>query len=228
MLVGTEPTDATEQSRPDAEPPPPSRRPSAGLGAAVLLCAAAALAHVFLVFLHVAPANAVSRQFSRQVNAWVYPLFEQNWKLFAPDPESVNQRISARTAHTDAAGTVTVSGWFDLSAVDDEAVRHSVFPSHTSQNMLRRAWSSYLESHGGDDVPHSERAVLLQEYLRDIAADRVAAHRHGAFESVQLRVVTEQIAPPGATGTPRAAAKGPSAADTRYLPWWTVISHDND
>ncbi|MFD9714989.1 DUF5819 family protein, partial [Streptomyces sp. NPDC060006] len=184
----------------------------AGTGSAVVLCLATALVHVLLVFLHVAPPNPLSQQYSRQINAWVFPLFEQNWRLFAPDPESVNRQISARTMHTAPDGSVQVSGWFDLTGVDNSAVRHHAFPSHTAQNMLRRAWSAYVETHGGDDRPRSERALMLQRYLTNIAADRIATHRGGTFESVQLRVITVPIAAPAAAGGPGAAAVAPKPA----------------
>ncbi|MEU2929512.1 DUF5819 family protein [Streptomyces sp. NPDC007251] len=196
-----------------------------GVHVAVVLCLATALVHVLLVFLQVAPPNSVSRQYSRQVNAWVFPLFEQNWRLFAPDPESVNRQISARTMHTAPDGTVQVSDWFDLTAVDTAAVRHDPFPSHTAQNMLRRAWTSYLETHGNDDQPRSQRAEMIQHYLRNIAADRVAAHHHGAFESIQLRVISLPIAAPPAAGEPGPGMATPKRADTRYLPWWKVPAH---
>lgn len=215
--------------------PPPTSGPSrltgplqAGVAVAVVVCLVASLIHVCMVFLHVAPPNPVSQQLRQQVNAWVYPLFEQNWKLFAPEPESVNRRISARTAHTGRDGTVRVSGWFDLSAADDSAVRHNVLPSHTTQNMLRRAWSSYSELFGTDDVPHTDRALMILKYLRNIAADRVAAHRGGTFESIQLRVVTQPIATSAAAGGGRAkATTTPTPANTRLLPWWKVTPDGN-
>ncbi|MFD5077734.1 DUF5819 family protein [Streptomyces sp. NPDC058371] len=195
--------------------------------AAVVVCLATALVHVLLVFLHVAPPNPVSRQYSRQVNAWVFPLFEQNWRLFAPDPESVNRQISARTLRTAPDGSTRVSGWFDLTAVDNAAVRHNPFPSHTTQNMLRRAWSSYLDTHGGDDRPRSQRALMMQRYLANIAAERLAAHLGGPVERVQLRVITVPIAAPaGANGADPAAA-APKPVETRNLPWWKVDSHGN-
>lgn len=206
---------------------PPLLLLKAGTSAAVALCLATALVHVLLVFLHVAPPNPLSRQYSRQVDAWVFPLFEQNWRLFAPDPESVNRQISARTMHTAPDGRVRVSGWFDLSGVDNSAVRHDVFPSHTAQNMLRRAWSSYLETHGGDDRPRSERALMMQKYLTDIAADRITDHRGGTFESVQLRVITVPIAAPAEGPGPGSSAAAPKSVETRYLPWWKVTSHGN-
>ncbi|MFI7083770.1 DUF5819 family protein [Streptomyces anulatus] len=185
------------------------------------LCLATALAHVGLVFLHVAPSNVVSQRFSAQVDAWIYPLFEQNWRLFAPDPDSVNRQISARTAHTAPDGSVQVSSWVDLTAVDASAIEHNGFPSHTSQNMLRRSWTSYVELHGGDDVPRSDRAVMMQRYLRNIAADRMTEQDGKPFENIQLRVVTLPVAAQGSTDRERRAAAVKNA-ETRLLPWWKV------
>ncbi|MCY0946100.1 MULTISPECIES: DUF5819 family protein [Streptomyces] len=190
--------------------------------AAVALCLLTTLTHVVLLFLHVAPPSSVSNRFSPQINAWIYPLFEQNWRLFAPEPDSVNRRILARTARTGPNGTAQVTTWFDLSAVDHSAVKHNVFPSHTTQNLLRRAWTSYVETHGGDDKAASDRAVMMRTYLRNIAADRVAAHGDGTpFDFIQLRVLTQPIAAPGTGNRP------PMPADERLLPWWKVTSHGN-
>ncbi|QIQ03666.1 DUF5819 family protein [Streptomyces liangshanensis] len=214
--------------------------PRAVRGVIVAVCLTVALTHVLLVFLHVAPANTVTQRFNQQVNGWVFPVFEQNWKLFAPDPDSANRRISARTASTAPDGTVQVSDWFDLTALDESAVEHHVFPSHTAQNLLRRAWTAYVESHGADDRTRSERALMTRAYLRNIAVKRVTAHRGGTFRSLQLRVVTVPVAAPGTRQAVRqvrpaarqAGSSAPSApsapsADTRYLPWWKVPSDDH-
>ncbi|MFF3432269.1 DUF5819 family protein [Streptomyces sp. NPDC002602] len=203
-------------------PPRHTRVLAAVLRTFVVLCLVTTVTHVVLLFLHVAPPNAVSKRFGPQINAWIYPLFEQNWRLFAPDPDSVNRQILVRTAHTAPRGSVQVSPWFDLTAVDNSAVEHNVFPSHTSQNLLRRAWTSYVETHGGDDTSNSDRAVMMQEYLGNIAADRVATHRRtGAFEFVQLRVLTLPVAAPGAP----AGNRSPKPVEERLLPWWKVTSH---
>ncbi|MEU3337148.1 DUF5819 family protein [Streptomyces sp. NPDC002144] len=176
------------------------------------------LVHVGAVFLHVAPPNPVSRRYSRQVDAWVYPLFEQNWRLFAPNPDSVNRRIMARTAHTASNGSVRVSPWIDLTALDRTAVEHDPFPSHTAQNLLRRAWASYVDTHGEDDTARSPRAVMMQKYLSNIAAERVARHHGGTFEFVQLRVVTLPVDAPGTA----AGHLSPTPVENRLLPWWKV------
>ncbi|MEU4463076.1 DUF5819 family protein [Streptomyces sp. NPDC024017] len=211
---------------PDVTAAPPKGPRSArvirtGMCAAVALCLMASVVHVILVFLHVAPANTVSKRYGAQINAWVFPFFEQNWRLFAPDPESVNRQILVRTAHTTSDGSVEVSPWFDLTAVDGSAVEHHAFPSHTAQNLLRRAWSGYVDSHGADDRARTERAVMMRKYLTNIAADRVAAHRGGTFDFVQLRVVTLPVAAPGSA----AGDRPPKPTENRLLPWWKVTRH---
>ncbi|MFD9420768.1 DUF5819 family protein [Streptomyces goshikiensis] len=237
VLSGIESAGVKELHQSDSGPVPqqrhdkaamPGERPmrvravKAGLRTAVALCLVTTLVHVVLVFLHVAPSNPVSQRYSAQVNGWVFPLFEQNWRLFAPDPDSFNRKILARTAHTDSKGSVQVTPWFDLAAVDHSAVDHNVFPSHTSQNLLRRAWTSYVETHGGSDTARSERAVMLQRYLHNIAAGRVADHNDGgAFEFIQLRVVTVPVAAPGTA----AGNRPPAPTEDRLLPWWKVTSH---
>ncbi|MFF7979876.1 DUF5819 family protein [Streptomyces sp. NPDC007901] len=185
----------------------------------MVLCLAASVVHVILVFLHVAPANIVSKRYSPLINAWVYPFFEQDWRLFAPDPESLNRQILARTAHTSSDGSVQVGPWFDLTAVDISAVEHQPFPSHTAQNMLRRAWSGYVDTHGGDDKARTERALMMQKYLANIAADRVAAHNGGTFDFIQLRVLALPVNDaPG----PAADERPPTPVENRLLPWWKV------
>lgn len=195
---------------------------TAGTGAVVGLCLLVTLFHGLLIFLHVAPPNTVSQRYSRQIDAWIFPLFEQNWRLFAPNPQSANHRISARTLHTTPDGDEQVSGWFDLSAVDESAVESNPFPSHTTQNMLRRAWDSYLDAYGGGEQPRTERALMMQTYLRNVASHRITDHRGGDFEFIQLRVVTMPITAFGSPDPPGTAASGPGAGNTRYLPWWKV------
>lgn len=197
---------------------------NAVLHTTVFLCLAVTLVHIALVFFHVAPPNPVSRRYSQQIDAWVYPLFEQNWRLFAPNPDSVNRQVLARTAHAGPDGSMQVSPWFDLSAVDSEAIEHQAFPSHTAQNLLRRAWAAYAESHGKDDTARSERAVMLQKYMNNIASDRIAEHRGDSIRDidfVQLRVITLPVAAPGSN----AADSPQKPVENRLLPWWKVTSH---
>jgi Family of unknown function (DUF5819) len=192
------------------------------LGAAV--CVATAVAHLCMVFLFVAPSNTVSQRYQRQIDAWIYPYFEQNWQLFAPDPQSVRQRIWARGETRSRDGSRHAGEWVDLTAADVAAVRHDPFPSHTAQNMLRRAWAAYAELPGNAGQLDPERARMFQKYLTGIATRRLAAHGRRGLDAVQLRVVTTPIAPPrqgGGSLPPR------TPSSTRFLPWWQVTSHDH-
>lgn len=193
----------------------------AATGAAVALCLVATALHLLMVGLYVAPVNAVSQRYSREIDDWIDPVFDQNWQLFAPEPQSANWQISARTMSAGPDGRPRISSWFDLSALDDAAVKHDVFPSHTAQNTLRRAWTAYAAAFGAGDQADSNWAVLVREYLRNIAVDRVEAHRAGAIDSIQLRVVTQPIPAQAVPGGPRPKAP---AADIRTLPWWKVTS----
>lgn len=182
------------------------------LGAAVLV--AATLTHLGAVFLYIAPTNTISTAYEKQLNDWVYPYFEQDWKLFAPNPVSENYRVYARV-RTGSAQTGPVSAWYDLTAVDYAQIKDNPFPSHTTQNMLRRAWSLYPDTHDNQDKPVSERGRMLGDYLRNIAVARISKNfPPGAVQAIQLRVDTTPI--PAPAGQSSSGAK----ANSQLLSWW--------
>nr|WP_237403438.1 DUF5819 family protein [Streptomyces xanthophaeus] len=207
--------------------PPPARVPGiAGLSAPYRVLAALALgavavaacAHLAFVFLHVAPSNTVSKQHARTVDDWIYPEFEQNWKLFAPNPLQQNIAVQVRAQVRTAAGELVTSDWRDLSAEDGAAIRHSLLPSHTEQNELRRAWDFFTGSHDEDNKANGERGALSEAYLQRIAVDRLAPRYPGGhLLRIQLRSATTAVAAPGWSN---------ETTDTqtyyRELPWWTV------
>ncbi|MET9605056.1 DUF5819 family protein [Streptomyces sp. NPDC006512] len=220
-------------AEPPAESPPaerdaPARTPGiAGLSAPYRVVAALALAavavaaglHLALVFLHVAPSNTVSKRHADLVDGWVYPEFEQNWKLFAPNPLQQNIAVQVRAEVRTPAGEVVTGDWRDLSAEDGAAIRHSLLPSHTKQNELRRAWDFYTGSHDEDERPNGDRGALSEEYLRRIALDRLArGGRDGdRIERIQLRSATTAVAAPSWS-----TEKTDTQTYYRELPWWTV------
>ncbi|KOU75156.1 DUF5819 family protein [Streptomyces sp. XY66] len=210
----------------EAVPPPPRAPGIAGLSTPYRVVTALALGavglaactHLALVFLHVAPSNTVSKQHAGTIDSWIYPEFEQNWKLFAPNPLQQNIAVEVRAEVRTAGGELITTGWRDLSAEDAAAIRHSLLPSHTEQNELRRAWDFYTGSHDEDDEPVGERGELSEEYLRRIAMNRLTPqHRGGHVLRIQLRSATTALpAPKWSTET----------TDTqtyyRELPWWKV------
>ncbi|MBT2404075.1 hypothetical protein J7I97_06100 [Streptomyces sp. ISL-87] len=207
---------------------PPPRAPGiAGLSAPYRVVAALALGgvavaacwHLALVFLHVAPTNTVSRQHARTVDEWIYPEFEQNWKLFAPNPLQQNIAVEARAQLRTDAGELVTGDWRDLSADDGAAIRHNPLPSHTQQNELRRAWDFFTGSHDEDNKSNGERGELSERYLRRIAVNRLTPlHRgEGRIVRIQLRSVTRAVpAPKWST------ERTDTETYYRELPWWTV------
>ncbi|WP_258024339.1 DUF5819 family protein [Streptomyces bambusae] len=180
--------------------------------------AVAACWHLALVFLHVAPSNTLSKRHARTIDDWIYPEFEQNWKLFAPNPLQQNVAVQVRAQVRDGAGGLVTTGWRDLTAQDTDAIRHNPLPSHTRQNELRRAWDFYTSSHDEEEKANGERGALSEAYLQRIAVRRLAGtYGGGDLLRIQLR---------GATTALPAPAWSTEQTDTatyyRELPWWTV------
>ncbi|MFE6068204.1 DUF5819 family protein [Streptomyces sp. NPDC056525] len=225
----TEPVPGSAADGPDASP----AAESAGVGIMalsmpyqVVLAVALAVAGVFacvhlaMVFLHVAPSNTLTKRHGQAVDDWVYPEFEQNWKLFAPNPLQQNVSVEVRAELVAADGSRRTTGWIDLTAQDAEAIRHNPMPSHAQQNELRRAVDFYLNSHSEDHTPNGMRGRLSEEYMRRIAMLRLA-DRSGDVERVQLRTVTRAV--PAPTWS---SEKNDTAPSYRDFPWWPVTDAD--
>ncbi|MYS79763.1 DUF5819 family protein [Embleya scabrispora] len=178
------------------------------------------LVHVFFVFLHVAPGNAVSGDYRKQTGTWIYPYFEQNWALFAPNPMSENFRLQAQSRMRNADGTVVESGWSDLTGDDLDHIRGNLYPSKADQNMIRRAWSSYTDAHDAkDESAIGTRGPLTQRYLRRIVVHRFQdAGANRTLESVRIRVATKPIGKPDAKTEPETSY--------RTLGWWETKPDD--
>ncbi|MFK4146970.1 DUF5819 family protein [Streptomyces sp. NPDC004065] len=199
-----------------------------GLAAlALAVVAVAVCVHLGMVFLHVAPSNTVTRQHGRAVNEWVYPEFEQNWKLFAPNPLQQNIAVQARAEVRTAGGVIRTTGWYDLSAQDGRAIDGNPLPSHTQQNELRRAFDFYGATHDGENRPLGLRGALAEHYLRRIVVLRLdrdhAAGGAGVIQRVQVRGRTTNVAPP-----PWSGEKVSAAPAYRELPWWVVPAAEAD
>ncbi|WP_373429432.1 DUF5819 family protein [Streptomyces sp. V4I23] len=194
------------------------------VAAAVFLALVAAFAcvHLTMVFLHVAPSNTVTKSHGEAVQHWVYPEFEQNWKLFAPNPLQQNIAVQVRAEYTAEDGSRRTSEWLDLSAQDGEAIRGSLVPSHIDQNQLRRGWDFFLGSHDNEARPNGLRGRLSERYMRRIVMLRLdGMDLGGPVQRVQLRSSTRAIEAPAWSG---------ERTDTRpvhrIMPWWTITAAD--
>ncbi|MER5861795.1 DUF5819 family protein [Kitasatospora sp. NPDC002040] len=189
-----------------------------GTGAVLLGGTALFLAALFL---HSAPSNALSQRYRTELDAVVYPEFEQNWRLFAPNPLQQNVAVDVRVQTIAADGTVTTGEWGGLTAGDIEAVRGNPAPSHVDQNLLRRAWDFYEATHGEQESTGA-RPRLAEQYLKRIALQRLGppAPEKRLFQ-LQLRSSTSELAPPAWS-----REQVDTAPKYRELAWWPVDEAD--
>ncbi|MFJ9244410.1 DUF5819 family protein [Streptomyces sp. NPDC101776] len=193
-----------------------------GAALAVAVVAVAALVHLGMVFLHVAPSNTVTKQHGKAIDEWIYPEFEQNWKLFAPNPLQQNIEVQVRADVRTADGATRTTGWYDLSAEDGAAIDGNLLPSHTEQNELRRAWDFLTATHDGANRPVGLRGTLAETYLRRIVVlrldrDGAAGGQGGVVERVQVRSRTTNVPPPEWSDE-----QVSTTPQYRLLPWWAV------
>jgi hypothetical protein len=220
------PPDASEPAAPE---PAPVRGMAAlslpyQVAAAVSLAIIGALAcvHLAMVFLHVAPSNTVTKEYGKAVDGWVYPEFEQNWKLFAPNPLQQNVAVQVKVEFTATDGSRSTTDWIDLTAEDGEAIRGNLLPSHVQQNELRRAWDFYINSHDNENRANGVRGQLAERYVRRIVMMRLDAHDLGrSVERIQLRSSTRSVKAPEWSDE-----KIDTRPAYRVLPWWTVTAAD--
>ncbi|MGV9557157.1 DUF5819 family protein [Streptomyces sp. NPDC003401] len=217
--------DGTTGSEPRSGVAALSPRYQVAAALALAVVAVAVCVHIGMVFLHVAPSNTVTKAHGEAIDAYVYPEFEQNWKLFAPNPLQQNIAVQVRADVRTADGTARTTGWFDLSAQDGRSIDGNLVPSHTQQNELRRAWDFYVGSHDSDDRSAGPRSTLAETYLRNIVVLRLergeAAGRGGTIERVQVRSRTTNVPAPS-WSTDEVSSKPVH----RVLPWWPLASGD--
>ncbi|MFI5803420.1 DUF5819 family protein [Streptomyces sp. NPDC051561] len=189
---------------------------------ALALIGVTALVHLGMVFLHVSPSNTVSKEHADAVDAWINPEFEQNWKLFAPNPLQQNIAVQARAQIRTESGQWRTTEWIDFTARDAKEIRGSLLPSHTVQNELRRGWDFYVGWHDEKNQSLGMRGKLSERYVRRIVLERMSElDMGGAVARIQVRSRTTVVKPP--KWSTEKVATTPSY---RQLPWWTVTPAD--
>jgi hypothetical protein len=187
---------------------------------ALAVVAVTVCVHIGMVFLHVAPSNTVTKAHGKAIDDWIYPEFEQNWKLFAPNPLQQNIAVQVRAQIRGADGGSRTTGWYDLSAQDGRGIDGNLVPSHTQQNELRRAWDFFTATHDGSARPVGLRGALAETYLRRVVVMRLERGAVGdgeVVERVQVRSRTTNVPPPKWS-----TEKVSTSPVYRVLSWWSV------
>lgn len=189
---------------------------------AVALVAVTVVVHLAMVFLHVAPENTVTKKHGQGVRDYIYPEFEQNWKLFAPNPVQQNIALEARAQVAKPDGGAATTRWVSLSGMDGAAIRHNIAPSHTQQNEIRRGWEYFNQTHDAKGNPVGERGRLAHRYIKRIVLSRLGTQRDGGtVERIQVRSAVTAVPRPS-----WADEKTDQRTEYQTQPWWQVSSAD--
>ncbi|WP_030802873.1 DUF5819 family protein [Streptomyces sp. NRRL F-2799] len=192
------------------------------LAAVIVVTAMAVTIHLLLLFLYLAPANAISKEHRELVNSYVYPEFDQNWKLFAPNPLQGNIYVDARAEVEMPDGSRRTSDWVALTGQDIESIQDNPAPSHADQNLLRQAWDFYTRTHDAKGLPVGLQGQLSEAYVRRIAAGRLGPGLLGGqVVKVQLRSTYRPIAPPRWSDE-----NDVEPVTYQTLTWWPVSKED--
>ncbi|MFI2260135.1 DUF5819 family protein [Streptomyces tubercidicus] len=194
------------------------------IGVAACVVAVAVAIHLAMMFLHVAPSNTLSKQQGALISDYVYPEYEQNWKLFAPNPLQQNSAVQVRAQLRSEEGAARTTGWTDLTGRDGQDIRHNPMPSHTQQNQLRRGWELFVNTHNAQNRPVGLRGELSERYIRRIVLARIAGEWTSSgdrIERIQVRSQTTAVRPP-----PWSTEKINDKPVFRVLPWWQVTTAD--
>ncbi|MFJ8676010.1 MULTISPECIES: DUF5819 family protein [unclassified Streptomyces] len=194
------------------------------IGVAACTVAVVVAIHLAMMFLHVAPPNTLSKQQRGLIGDYVFPEYEQNWKLFAPNPLQQNIAVQARAQLRSPSGETRTTGWTGLSARDGQAILHNPLPSHTQQNQLRRGWEFFVNSHDAQNRAVGVRGELSDRYIRRIVTGRLSgewAKDGDRVDRIQVRSMTTAVRPP--SWSPEKISTKPAY---RVLPWWPVTADD--
>ncbi|MFF0227868.1 DUF5819 family protein [Streptomyces sp. NPDC004629] len=182
----------------------------------------AATAHLAMLFLYNAPSNSFSQRHAANIDKYVSPELVQEWQLFAPNPQSVNTHVQARTKVQMPDGRLTDTGWVDLTAMDQKRIVHHPLPSHAHQDELPHAWANFADSLDTEGRPVGLYGELMRQYVLRIAAHRLGPEVNGGtVRLIQVRSANTPVGEPPWSG---------QQADTRtgyeVQPWWPVTAED--
>lgn len=153
-------------------PPPGSRNPSAVVVLTAMALAGILVLHGAATVVYVAPFNPLRLALGQQLNAYMLPLFEQNWSLFAPQPISEDRGLLVRARVDDIDGGSVVTDYADITSPAVDAIH---------ENRLFAGRHARLSTNALQMLTHTD--PLLAE-LRDLAEERAdddaEGHARGA------------------------------------------------
>lgn len=103
--------------------------------------------HFLMTLAVTLPPTPLTVQYSKKIDAWIYPYFNQNWSFFAPDPPTEDEFLIVQYRFKSADGMVSESPWINLSRTFNEAVqRNRLSPLEIVQLTILNASGDLVRS----------------------------------------------------------------------------------
>ncbi|WP_432357034.1 DUF5819 family protein [Sporosarcina sp. UB5] len=80
-----------------------------------LFLSIALLIHFSITILYNSPVNPITYKYYPAIQSYMQPLFNQNWKLFAPDPVSNNHKLLVKGYYKGENGKENETQWIDVT-----------------------------------------------------------------------------------------------------------------
>ncbi|MEC3884048.1 DUF5819 family protein [Halobacillus sp. HZG1] len=99
--------------------------------------------HLMFTVLYLTPFNPVKAKYSFAINGYMEPVFSQNWRLFAPNPASTNNKFLVRAEFKGGEKT----DWLDLTTFMIEKNQDNRFtPYNRLVRIQRGAFTSLYQT----------------------------------------------------------------------------------
>jgi hypothetical protein len=181
-----------------------------------------------MTFLYVAPRNLISARADKGISSYILPYFNQDWKLFAPDPVKTDPHVLVQAKVVDDKGQQQVTSWLDITRPELTRVKGHLFPDRVSRLSAKVSESlseaaERQEQAAADRqqqalTPEEARHEKLDEVFARVLATRAARAQWGErVTEVHIRLVG-YIPPPPQFFGPRHADD--AEVIQHDLPWW--------
>lgn len=205
-----------------------SRWPHPIVAAACLVVGGLLIVHFVMTFLYVAPRNLISARADKIVTSYMLPYFDQDWRLFAPDPAKTDPHMLVRAKVVDIRHQERITSWLDITDSELTRVRGHLFPDRVSRLSAKVAGSlsEAAEQHAQLISDRQQQPVSFQESPREkldeafahvLATRAASAHWGEGVAEVQIRLLGHIPPPP-----PFSAAQDAGYPEViqHDLPWW--------
>lgn len=107
-------------------------------------CACLLVRHFIFIWLSTMPLTPLSYELRTAIRAYVHPLFDQDWRFFAPEPPTQSSWLVARATYLQR-GTLHTTNWVNVTSTLDQTVANNrLSPLAGIHVLISNAMEDYL------------------------------------------------------------------------------------